>query len=48
MGESMGMSKEEFMQRYKTDVEKKAKERECDYKDYIINLHIKKRKERRK
>ncbi|NME66065.1 hypothetical protein HF846_15870 [Clostridium cadaveris] len=43
----MGMSKEEFMKRYKADMEKKAKDKECDYRYYIINLHMKKRKERR-
>lgn len=44
----MGMSKEEFMKRYKADMEKKVKEKESDYKNYIVNLHMKKRKERRR
>lgn len=35
------------MKRYKADMEKKAKENESDYKNYIVNLHMKKRKERR-
>lgn len=46
-GVDMGMSKEEFMKRYKADMEKKAKDKECDYKNYIVNLHMRKRKERR-
>ena len=36
------------MKRYKADMEKKAKEKESDYRDYITNLHMRKRKERRR
>lgn len=43
----MGMSKEEFMKRYKADMEKKAKDKECDYKNYIVNLHLRRNKKGR-
>ena len=43
-GVDMGMSKEEFMKRYKADMEKKAKEKESDYKNYITNLHLRRNK----
>lgn len=43
----MGMSKEEFMKRYKADMEKKAKEKESDYRDYVVNLHLRRNKKGR-
>ncbi|MDU4953452.1 MAG: hypothetical protein E6X21_14095 [Clostridium sp.] len=43
----MGMSKEEFMKRYKADMEKKAKDKEHDYKNYIVNLHLRRNKKGR-
>lgn len=43
----MGMSKEEFMKRYKADIEKKAREKEHDYQDYIVNVHLRRNKRRR-
>ena len=46
-GVDMGMSKEEFMKRYKADMEKKAKDKEHDYKNYIVNLHLRRNKKGR-
>lgn len=46
-GRRMGMSKEEFMKRYKADMEKKAKDKEHDYKNYIVNLHLRRNKKGR-
>lgn len=46
----MGMSKEEFMARYKADIKKKANERrdkEYDYQDYVVNVHLRRNKKRR-
>ena len=49
-GLDMGMTKEEFMKRYKADIEKKAKKkRDNDYEciDYIIKRCVKQRRGRR-
>lgn len=46
----MGMSKEEFMAKYKLDMEKKAKKRrdkEYDYQDYVVNVHLRRNKKGR-